>query len=148
MKKCVLFLALFMCAFPIGESVLANGTDPTVEMRMTETKEEQIVKSQLEAFNNKDVEGCLKHFSDDLTVVVLPEENVIASSKEEIRSHVNQQIDSGDFLPATLVDIRSNGPFVMTTEVKEGRGKKSTIFFIYYVEDELIRKMWGAPHTE
>ena len=115
---------------------------------MSETKEEQIVRSQLEAFNKKDVEGCLKYFSDDLTVTVLPDETVIASSKEEIRAHVIQQIESGDFMLAKLVDIRYNGPFVMTTEVKEGRGKKSTITFIYYVEDGLIKKMWGAPYSE
>lgn len=148
MKKSISIFTLFLCAGLLVYNASASTCSRLMEGRMSETKEEQIVRSQLEAFNNRDVEGCLKYFSDDLTVTVLPDETVIASSKEEIRAHVIQQIESGDFMPATLVDIRSNGPFVMTTEVKEGRGKRSTISFMYYVEDGLIKKMWGAPHTE
>tara|TARA_Y100001935_G_scaffold255477_1_gene268803 strand:+ start:463 stop:810 length:348 start_codon:yes stop_codon:yes gene_type:complete len=107
-----------------------------------------IVKKQLEAFNNQDIEGCLKYFAEDLKVIVLPEETVMASSKEEIRQHMKDQIDSGDFLPAKLIDISSNGKFVTTTEVKDDGKVKSTITFIYYVEDGLIKKMWGAPFRE
>ena len=61
---------------------------------------ENIVRKQLEAFNNKDVEGCLQYCADDLKVIVLPDETVMASSKEEIRRHVIDQTESGDFLEA------------------------------------------------
>jgi hypothetical protein len=148
MNKSISIFASVLCVGLLVYNASASTCSRMMEGRMSETKEEQIVRSQLEAFNKKDVEGCLKYFSDDLTVTVLPDETVIASSKDEIRTHLIQQIESGDFMPATLVDISSNGPFVMTTEVKEGRGKRSTISFIYYVEDGLITKMWGAPFSE
>ena len=115
---------------------------------MAETNEERIVKAQLEAYNNKDVEACLQYFSDDLKVVALPDEKIIANSKDEIRAHVHSQIKSGQHVPATLVDIRSNGPFVMTTEMKDNGTKKATISFIYYVGDGLIHKMWGGAYSE
>ena len=112
---------------------------------MSESKEEQMVRNQLEAYNQKDVEGCLQYFSNDLKVIVLPDETVIASSKEEICRHLVSSIESGEFLKAQLIDIKSNGPFVTTTEVKDDGKTKSTITFIYYIENGLIKKMWGAP---
>ncbi len=115
---------------------------------MSESKEQQIVRSQLEAYNQKDVEGCLQYFADDLKVIVLPDERVMASSKEEIRRHLVNSIESGEFLEAQLIDIKSNGSFVTTTEVKDDSKVKSTITFIYYIEDGLIKKMWGAPFRE
>ncbi len=148
MKRTIPIFTLVLCMGLLVYNASASTCSRIMEGKMSETVEEQIVRSQLEAFNNKDVEGCLQYFSDDLTVTVLPDEKVIASSKDEIRSHVLSDIEWGKFTPATLVDIRSNGPFVMTTEVKESNGKKTTISFIYYVEDGLIRKMWGAPFTE
>ncbi|MBT4761916.1 MAG: SnoaL-like domain-containing protein [Bdellovibrionaceae bacterium] len=109
---------------------------------------EDIVKKQIEAFNMKDVEGCLQYFADDLKVVVLPEETLIASSKDDIRRHMTEQIESGEFLTAKLVDISSNGQFVTTSEIKDDGKIKSTITFIYYIENGLIKKMWGAPTRE
>lgn len=112
------------------------------------TEQEQIVKSQLDAFNNKDIEGCLKYFSEDLKVIVLPSEQVVANSKDEIRKKLISDLESGQMLTAELKHIDSHGPFVRTVEVKESSGKRSTISFTYYVEDGLIKKMWGAPSSE
>ena len=148
MKKLIFIFTLPFCMGLLVYNVSASTCSRLMEGEMSKINEEEIVRKQLEAFNKKDVEGCLKYFADDLTVTVLPDETVIASSKAEIRDHVIQQIESGDFLEAKLIDIRTNGPFVMTTEVKEGRGKRSTISFVYFIEDGLIKKMWGAPHTE
>ena len=147
MKRRVI-IAAFIC------TTFLVGINNTVAMTCVDLMKEimpmpkDIVKKQLEAFNNQDIEGCLKYFAEDLKVIVLPEETVIASSKEEIRQHMKDQIDSGDFLPAKLIDISSNGKFVTTTEVKDDGKVKSTITFIYYVEDGLIKKMWGAPFRE
>lgn len=147
MKKALSF-TLFLCAGLLVYNTSASTCSRLLEEQMSESKEIQIVKAQLEAFNNKDVEGCLQYFSEDLKVIVLPDEKIIASSKDEIRTHVINQIESGDFMPAELVSIRANGPFVMTTEVKNNGDKKTTIEFIYFVENGLITKMWGAPYTE
>lgn len=130
------------------------GTNKTIAMSCVDllkeivTMPKDIVRKQLEAFNDQDIEGCLKYFAEDLKVIVLPEETIIASSKDEIRQHMKDQIESGEFLPAKLVDINSNGQFVTTTEVKSDGKVKSTITFIYYIEDGLIKKMWGAPFRE
>lgn len=146
--KFKLLAVLVICLGMISYNIYANTCERLIGGDMAETNEERIVRAQLEAYNNKDVQGCLQYFSDDLKVVALPDEKIIANSKDEIRQHVLDQIESGQFLPATLVDIRSNGPFVMTTEVKDNGKKKATISFIYYVEDGLIRKMWGGVYSE
>ena len=105
---------------------------------------EDIVKKTLEAFNNKDFEACLKYWADDLKVIVLPEEKVLASSKDEIRQHLKNQIESDTFLPSKLINISSNGPFVITTEIKDSGKTKTILTLIHYIEDGLIKKMWGA----
>ena len=147
MKKAVL-VTTFLCAGLVVYNTSASTCSRLMEGRMSESKEQQLVRSQLEAYNQKDVEGCLQHFADDLKVIVLPNETVMASSKEEIRRHLVDSIESGEFLEAKLIDIKSNGPFVTTTEVKDDGKVKSTITFVYYIEDGLIKKMWGAPNRE
>ena len=141
-RKVVIALIICFCAGLIVNNCMAMTCRNLLEENMAEN----LVKKQLEAFNNKDIEGCLQYFADDLKVIVLPDEKIIASSKNEIRQHMKDQIDSGDFVKAELIDISSNGPFVTTVEVKNDGKVKSTITFIYYVEDGLIKKMWGAPH--
>lgn len=147
MKKALL-VTTFLCAGLVVYNTSASTCSRLMEGRMSESKEERIVRSQLEAYNQKDVKGCLQYFAEDLKVVVLPDETIMASSKEEIRRHLVGSIESGEFLEAKLIDIKSNGPFVTTTEVKDDGKVKSTITFIYYVEDGLIKKMWGAPNRE
>lgn len=146
--KRALLMTTILCAGLVVYNTSASTCSRLMEGRMSESKEEQIVKSQLEAYNRTDVEGCLQYFADDLKVIVLPDETVMASSKEEIRRHLVSSIESGEFLEAQLVDIKSNGPFVTTTEVKDDGKVKSTITFVYYIEDGLIKKMWGAPFRE
>ena len=109
---------------------------------------EDIVKKAIEAFNKKDFEACLEYWADDLKVIILPEEHVLASSKDEIRQHLKNQMDSGQFIPSKLIDISSNGPFVMTTEIKDNGKTKSILSLIHYIEDGLIKKMWGAAVKE
>ena len=144
-KAIVAFILSMTFLFGINNTIAMTCADLLKEI-MTMPKD--IVRKQLEAFNDQDIEGCLKYFAEDLKVIVLPEETIIASSKDEIRKHMKDQIESGEFLPAKLVDINSNGQFVTTTEVKSDGKIKSTITFIYYVEDGLIKKMWGAPFRE
>ena len=43
----------------------------------------QIVLKQIDAFNARDIEGCLKYWTDDLKVIDMPDEKVIFSNKEE-----------------------------------------------------------------
>ena len=109
---------------------------------------EDIVKKSIEAFNNKDFESCLEYYADDFKLILLPEEKVLTSSKNELRQHLKKKVDSDQFLPSKLIDISSNGPFVITTEVEDKGGKKSTFTFIHYIEDGLIKKMWGATVKE
>ena len=109
---------------------------------------EDIVKKSIEAFNNKDFESSLKYWADDLKIIDLLKEEVFFSSKEEVRQHLKKQIESGQFLPSKLINIHSNGPFVITTEVKDDGKEKSTITLIRYIEDGLIKKMWGASVKE
>ena len=114
-----------------------------------ETENLEIVLKQIEAFNAKDIEGCLKYWADDLKVIVLPEEKVVFSSKQEVREHLQKQF-SGEKGPITkILKKETDNSYVYLLEEKT-RADNSTIKanFTYYIEGDLINTMWGKPVEE
>ena len=87
MKRTIPIFTLVLCMGLLVYNASASTCSRIMEGKMSETVEEQIVRSQLEAFNNKDVEGCLQYFSDDLTVTVLPDEKVIGCNIKSTPNH-------------------------------------------------------------
>lgn len=133
-------------AFLIVSFFFYNGEGSVCAQAIGGIMAEEIVRTQLEAYNNRDIEGCLKYFAEDLKVIILPDENILANSKEEIRAHMKKGMEDGTFQEAKLIDIKANGPYVTTIEEKNDGKVKSTITILYYLEDGLIKKMWGAAH--
>ena len=49
----------------------------------------------------------MKYFAEDLKVIILPDENILANSKEEIRAHMKKGMEDGTFQERKLIDIKA-----------------------------------------
>ena len=106
----------------------------------------QIVLKQIDAFNARDIEGCLKYWTDDLKVIDMPDEKVIFSNKEEVRLHLRKEF-SGDMIPSiTVLKTKIDGSYVyLLEEKKRSNDSGSKAEFTYHIKDGLIITMWCGP---
>jgi hypothetical protein len=105
----------------------------------------EIINRYIQAFNNKDVEGCFKYLADDLTVLKLPDEQIHLESKAKAKQHYLSSIQDGTFLPITLISEMALGEYI-TVLIDKTDGKESRkAIVINYFKNGLISKMWMAP---
>ena len=106
------------------------------------------VLDQIEACNVGDIERCLSYWADDLKVILLPKNETIFSSKQEVRKHLKNELTSGAKPSVEVFEPKSDGPHVYLVEEKTRFGKPTgKMKFTYLVEDGLITTMWGDVTT-
>ena len=106
----------------------------------------QIVLDQMEAYNRGDVEGCLGYWTDDLKVLLMPEEEVILSNKQEGREFLEREFAKGLKTASRVVKREVDGPYVFLVHEESGPdGPNHQMRFAYLIEEGLISKMWSLP---
>ena len=52
----------------------------------------EIYAKSTDAYNARDIEGCLQYWADDLKVIALPENKTVFSGKQEVREHLKKKL--------------------------------------------------------
>ena len=105
-----------------------------------------IVLEQMKAYNRRDVEGCLRYWADDLKVLLMPEEEVILSSKQEAREFLKGEFARKGLKTASrVIRWEIEGPYVILVheESDEDDGVGQEMRFAYLIEEGVISKMWS-----
>ena len=106
----------------------------------------QMVLDQMEAYNRRDVEGCLRYWADDLQVLLMPEEEVILSNKQEAREFLEKEFAKGLETSSRVVEKKADGAYVCLVHEEFGRdGFSYQMRFAYLIEKGLLSKMWSLP---
>jgi hypothetical protein len=116
---------------------------------MTENEKQniQVVLDQIEAFNAKDIESCLEYWADDLQVILMPEEEIVFSNKQQVREHLQRQFsDDGPSPVSRVIEKRAEGDHVYFLEEKESAdGRVIKKEYTYLVRGGIIQTMWVGP---
>ncbi|MCB9093425.1 MAG: hypothetical protein H6621_00020 [Halobacteriovoraceae bacterium] len=137
-----LIFAAFICSALVLPIAKANRC---AELMKGENMSLEIVLTQLEAYNRKNLDENFKYFADDLKVYLLPEGKVLFNNKTEARAHTERGIESGEFATSEVLGQMQSGSFVTLHEQKIKEGVPRTAIITYFVEDGLIKQMWIAP---
>lgn len=106
----------------------------------------KIVLDQMRAYNARDIEGCLKYWSDDLKVILMPEEEIMFSSKQQAREFLALEFGTGTGPIKQVIKSETNGPYVyLVHEECFPDGSVNRMRFAYFIEDGMITKMWNTP---
>ena len=106
----------------------------------------KIIFNQMQAYNTRDIEGCLKYWADDLKVIVMPDEKVLFSNKQEVREHLQKEFSNGTDPKTKALESGSEGSHLyMVQEKTRSDGSVKKMKFTYLIEDGVISKMWGEP---
>ena len=70
----------------------------------------EIYAKSTDAYNARDIEGCLQYWADDLKVIALPENKTVFSSKQEVREHLKKEFANKEKIPTVKVlDSKTDG---------------------------------------
>ncbi|MDX2303431.1 MAG: nuclear transport factor 2 family protein [Microscillaceae bacterium] len=135
LSVCVLVLICFQTQAIIIDPV-------SVQHKKIPTAEE-VVQKQLQAYNSRDLEGFVACFSDDVEVLMFPEQ-VLYQGKDQLRASYQSFFENTPDLYCELIDRSVNGNKVKDeikiTRLKKTKPMKTTV--MYVVEEGLITKMY------
>jgi hypothetical protein len=108
---------------------------------------EQVVQTQVEAFNRRDIDAFLATYAPDLKMYLHPSQKLMMSGLDEARQTYAAQFASMAKVPSIRVDIPTRivqGNFVIDHEVFTGApdGKELRVVAIYEVREGKIQNVW------
>jgi hypothetical protein len=106
---------------------------------------EQVVQTQLEAFNRRDIDGFLATYAPDVKMYSHPSQKIMISGLEQARQQYTAQFAHA--FPDTHVEIPTRivqGNFVIDHEVFTGApdGTELRVVAIYEVREGKIQNVW------
>lgn len=108
---------------------------------------EQVVQTQVEAFNRGDIDAFLATYAPDLKMYSHPSQKLRMSGLEQARQRYAAQFAAAAKFPNSGVEIRTRivqGNFVIDHEVFTGLpdGKEFSVVAIYEVREGKIQNVW------
>ena len=108
---------------------------------------EQVVQTQVEAFNRRDLEAFLATYAPDLKMYLHPSQKLMMSGLDEARQKYGAQFASMAKVPDIRVEIPTRivqGNFVIDHEVFTGApdGRDFRVVAIYEVREGKIQNVW------
>ena len=106
----------------------------------------EVVLTQIQQYNNEDIENCLKYCCDEIEVFLLPDCESLLKGKEVLKSHLQKSFGTGEFEAVEVIEAIELGNYVTTIEKKIKRSTKEerTLLITYQLEAGLIMNMWAA----
>lgn len=108
---------------------------------------EQVVQTQVEAFNRRDLDAFLATYAPDLKMYLHPSQKLMMSGLDEARQKYAAQFANMAKEPNVRVDIPTRivqGNFVIDHEVFTGApdGREFRVVAIYEVREGKIQNVW------
>lgn len=121
--------------------------DEFAKSRKAHKKEEAVslpVKKQLEAYNNRDIDGYAENFSDDVEYYRLGENEPFCAGIDSMRTLYRELFQSKPNLFAKVNNRIICGDIVIDEEFVDGlvEGKQVHAVAIYQIENEKIKRVW------
>lgn len=108
---------------------------------------EQIVQTQVEAYNDRDIDRFAACFSEDIEIFDYPD-TLILRGASALRERYQKRFSESEDLKATIINRFSNGKFVVDIEDLAGSAfGHAPAAVIYEVRDGLIAKTWFIRHA-
>ena len=105
----------------------------------------QIVTQQIEAYNNKDLEGNMILFSDDFKIIQLSDGSVLVDSKEACRELYHQLFNNSPNLFAEVISRIDFGNKIILHEFIHGRNgsaEKTEQLIIFEIINKKIARIY------
>lgn len=105
---------------------------------------EQVVQQNLDYYNNRDIEGFMRCFSEDITIYSFDDHKITASGLEEVRKLYTTLFDASPTLHSTIVKRIVFDNKVIDHESIVGRKGSQDILelvLIYEVKNDKIYKV-------
>lgn len=121
---------------------LSMFTTPTTMAQ--KSSPEQIVQQNLDYYNNRDIEGFMRCFSEDIVFYTFDDHTITASGLEEVRKLYTALFDASPTLHSTIVKRIVFDNKVINHESIVGRKGSTDILelvLIYEVKNEKIFKV-------
>ena len=109
-----------------------------------EEKTGRIAQQQLDAYNRQNIDEFLAVYSDDVTVMTFPGDEVMYRGKEKMRERYSQLFKNNPNQHAELISRMAKGNIVIDYEYATGRANGQSIYAIamYEIEEDKIQKVW------
>ncbi|MDM5224664.1 nuclear transport factor 2 family protein [Cytobacillus sp. NJ13] len=113
-------------------------------MTPLEEKTERLAQQQLDAYNQQNIDEFLGAYSDDVTVMTFPGDEVIYRGKEKMRERYSQLFKNNPNQHAELISRMVKGNIVIDNEYVTGRANGQSIYAIamYEIKEDKIQKVW------
>ena len=107
----------------------------------------EIVLKQIEAYNNKDIDGLLSFYSDSLEVIFLPENEVAMSGKKSLGDHLRNDFPKHSSLNVEVLEtsqetLDDDSIFLTVKEKKTTDKGVCHLLALYNVKGNKIRRVW------
>lgn len=111
---------------------------------MSSKTPEELVQSQLDAYNARDIEAFLLPFHADVQILEHPSGELIMRGHDEMRKHYGLLFATNPDMHCQIVNRTIFGNFVIDLEHLTGRVGRSDFqaLAIYQVEGDLIKRVW------
>lgn len=105
---------------------------------------EMLAQKQLDAYNKQDLDGFLSVYSEDVTIMEFPSNNVTTSGIDEMRTRYGKLFKEHPNNHAQLLARMVHGNRVVDHELVTGRenSEPKKAVAIYEIEGEKIAKVW------
>ncbi len=104
----------------------------------------QVIQSQFDAYNARDLERFMSHFSEDIKVYRMPATELVMEGKAAVADFYARERFSHHGLRAELLSRTVLGETVFDRERIWGVGEKPLeVMAVFEVRDGLIEKVWS-----
>ena len=130
-----------MRTLALAAALVAISSDLSAQVR--DTTPTAVARRQIEAFNQKDIDGFMALYADDAVVHEFPSGKVLWQGKAAIRARYAGMF-AGPARPPVRVEPRIvDGAFVVEYEVWDAKpGERNHATWMYEIRGGLIRKAW------
>jgi hypothetical protein len=107
-------------------------------------KVEELAQKQLDAYNAQEIEAFLECYSEDVTVLEFPSNNVVYQGIGEMRKRYSRMFEENPNNHAELLSRIVKGDVAIDHEFVTGRSNGSEVYAVamYEICDGKINKVW------
>jgi hypothetical protein len=108
-----------------------------------------IVETQIEAYNNQDIETFLNCYSDEIKVFMLDSNQILTDGKAQLSTTMKQAFSTNVNSKSEILTQIQQGDLIVNHERISNHitGKMVKTISIYQVKDEKITQLWFGGRT-
>lgn len=141
--RCRTWSVLSCCGVMLAATILisANGWAARDAPSGEPSEAERVVQKQLDAYNQRDLEGFLATYAEEVTLSNFPDE-LLSTGLDAMRTRYGALFDRTPDLHAEITRRIVQGDYVIDHEQVTAQGREFSAVAIYQVKDGKIHHVW------